>query len=217
MQKLVFYQFQFKFYPKSTTLLTHTEDVFVNKIEIELFFMLYFGPLIIFLVLHFILSFYLLHCTIKTIQRVFTISQAISMKKSDLNETTIVLNYHDCRFLKKHFLLKEEFEGNSIDVFETLKFFKMNIYLSILFYLMSCVLLLIFFFNVSKLNYISNTIELLISLSAFLSCADIDTCVRSVRQYTIFSDLFKKYAKAIIYFSLGFFIIVLMASLIYFS
>lgn len=141
----------------------------------------------------------------------------ITLKKRNFDIETILLDYNDCRFMKKHFLNKKKFEGATFNYLDTMDFFKLNIYFSVLYYVMSIILLGTFLSTLFYQKFTTHRLENLLIIQAFLGCMDIDTCVRSARQYIIFSDLFKTYSKAILYFSLGFAIILALLGLTFFS
>jgi hypothetical protein len=69
----------------------------------------------------------------------------ITLKKRNFDIETILLDYNDCRFMKKHFLNKKKFEGATFNYLDTMDFFKLNIYFSVLYYIMSIILLGTFF------------------------------------------------------------------------
>lgn len=171
----------FKFYPISATQFHYTLNVNVQKIVLKINVFLYYSPLIVTLVLHVLFSVYLMSKTVETIVNVFTISKFISLDEHQVEVPEIILDFNDCRYLTKNFLKKRVFKGNFLNFLNTMRFFKLNLYFSVAFYLFSVIIFIVFLKSIYSYQNVKIQVHMLLTMSAFFSCADIDTLVRSTR------------------------------------
>ena len=183
---------------------------------------LFFSPLICLSFFHFLLSFYLLNKAINEVNNILYISNKIAFGIKSFNfnkeQDQLILDYNHCRFIDKFTLKKKEiFQNNFFMVFEHMKTLKYNFYFSFVYYLLSIFILFFTFHDIFYYGYISDNFIYTLTISAFLSCSEIDTIFTQGSKYNLLSILLKKNYKTMIYFIFGFFVFLIAMTMIIFQ